>query len=116
MDEAPNERFANADDQLDRLDGLHDADDAGQHTKHAAFGAARNHARRRGFRIQATVARPLKMRGKDGGLALKTEDGTVDIRLLQEHADIVGEVAGREIVRAIDDDVVVFARSPWRCR
>ena len=46
------------------------------------------------------------MRREDAGHALETEDGAVDIRLLQQHTGVVGQIARRKIIRAIHDDVV----------
>ena len=45
------------------------------------------------------------MRGKQAGLTLKPEDGTIDIRLAKHHAGVVGQVACRKIIGAIHDDV-----------
>src|SRR6185503_17191523 len=40
------------------------------------------------------------------GLPLEAEDRAVDVRFLEEDAGVVGEIARREIIGAIDDDVV----------
>ena len=45
---------------------------------------------------------------EDAGLAFEAEDRAVDVRLAQEHAGVVDQVARREVVRAVDDDVVVL--------
>ena len=53
----------------------------------------------------AAVARPL--RGvEDGRLPFETEDRGPDVRLSQEDAGVVDEVAGREVVGPVGDDVV----------
>ena len=104
--EPADQRFADAEDQLDRLHGLNRADDAGQNAQHAAFGARRHQARRRRFGIEAAVARPPGI-AEDGGLAFKPEDRAVDIGLAQQHAGVVDQIARREIVGAVDDDVVI---------
>ena len=44
---------------------------------------------------------------KDRRLALKTEDRAIDIRLIEQDARVIDEIARRKIVRAIDDDVVI---------
>ena len=106
VDEPTDERFADAHDEFDRLDRLHDADDAGQHAQHAAFRAARHHARRRRFGKHAAVARPAKMRREHGALSVEAEDRAVDVRLFQENADVVREIARGKIVGAVDDDVI----------
>ena len=108
MNQPPDQRLADADDQLHRFDGLHHADDSRQHAEHAAFGAARHHPGRRRFGIEAAIARPAQARRKNRALAFKPEDRAVDVRLVEEDTNIVGEIAGREIVGAVDDDIVVF--------
>ena len=100
------ERSAFAQRELQNFRGLDAADDARQHAEHAAFRATGHHARRRRFGIKAAVARPAQMRRKHAGLALKTENRAVNIRLFQQHAGVVGQVARREIVRAVHHDVV----------
>ena len=47
------------------------------------------------------------MRRKHGRLTIEPEDGAVDVRLFQEDADVVDEVAGREIVGTVDHHIVV---------
>ena len=46
------------------------------------------------------------MRSKDAGLAFETEDRTVNVRFLQQHTGVVGQVTSGEIISAIHDDVV----------
>ena len=46
------------------------------------------------------------MRREHAGLPLEAEDRAIHVRLPQQHAGVVGEVAGREIVRAVHHDVV----------
>ena len=46
------------------------------------------------------------MRGKDTSLPFKTEDGSVDIWLLQEHTGVISQVTRGEIIRAVDNNVV----------
>src|SRR5208282_5091667 len=50
--------------------------------------------------------RPAEVRRKHAGLAFESEDRAIDIWLLEQHAGVVGEIAGREIVRPVHDDVV----------
>ncbi len=104
--ESADEWITDSDDQLNRLDCLHHADDTGEHPEDTSFGAARDHAWRRWLGIETAVAGTAEMRGEDRTLSVKAEDGAVDIGLLLEDADVIGEVAGREIIRAVDDDVV----------
>ena len=96
------ERLARAEDQLDRLGRLNRADDAGQHAEHAAFGAARHEARRRRLGIEAAIARTVLGR-EDRRLSVEAEDAAVDVRLAEQHARVVDEVARREVVGAVDD-------------
>ena len=104
---AADERLALAEDELDDLGGLNDADQAGQDAQHAALGAAWNHAGRRRLGIEAAIAGALA-RGKDAGLAFEAEDRPVDVGLAQQHAGIVDQVARGEVVSAVGDDVVVL--------
>ena len=104
--QATNQRIADAYDQLDRLDGLHDTDDAREYPEDASLGTAWNHAWWRRFRIEAAVAGTAEMRSEHGALTVEPENGAIDIRLLLEDTDIVGEIAGRKIIRPINHDVV----------
>ena len=59
------------------------------------------------------------MRRKDGGLAVKAKDRAVDIRLPRKNTNVVRQIAGREIIGAVHNHVVVgnncgrvFAREP----
>ena len=54
--QAADQRLADAENQLDGLGRLDDADEAGQNTKHAAFGAGGNKARRWRLRVEAAIA------------------------------------------------------------
>ena len=94
-----------AEDQLDRLGRLDAADEPGQDAEHAALGATRHLARRWRLGIEAAVARPAG-RVEHRRLAVEAEDAAVDVRLAQQHAGVVDQVARREIVGAVDDDVV----------
>ena len=100
------ERSAFAERELQNFRRLDAADDAGQHAEHAAFRATRHHARRRRFGIKAAITRPAQMRRKHAGLAFETENRAIDIRLFEQHAGVVGQIARREIIRAVHDDVV----------
>ena len=105
-----------AQNQLDGFGGLDHADQARQNAEHAAFGARGNQARRRRLGIEAAIARPVLGR-EHAGLAFETENRAVDVRFASQHAGVVDQVAGWEIVGAVGDDVVfaedvqrVFAR------
>jgi hypothetical protein len=45
--------------------------------------------------------------GEDGGLAVELENRPIDQGLAREHRQVVGEVAGGEVVGAVHDEVVV---------
>ncbi len=107
QDHAPDERFADANDQLDRFGSLQCANGSRQDTKHTAFGAARHESGRWWLREQAAIAWPF-LRIKHGQLALKAEDAAVHVGLAQKHAGVVNQITGREIVRPINNDIVVF--------
>jgi hypothetical protein len=97
---------ADPQDQLDRFGRLDGADDPRQHAKHSTFRAARHEARRRWFGIETAIAGPAPGR-EDRGLPVEAEDAAVCVRLAEEHARVVDEIPCREIVGAVDDDVVV---------
>ena len=78
----------------------------GQHAEDAALGAARHGPRRGRLREQAPVARRLLPGHEDRGLALELVDGAVDERLAEDLRGVVHEVAHREVVGAVDHDVV----------
>jgi hypothetical protein len=105
--QAADEGLALAEDKLDDLGGLDDADKAGEYAKHSTLGAGGHEARRRRLRIEAAVAGAI-LGGEDAGLALEAEDRSVGIGLVAaEHAGVVHEVAGLEVVSAVSDDVEV---------
>ncbi len=105
--QAADERLADAEDELDDLGGLDDADEAGKDAEHAAFGAAGDEARRRRLGVEAAVAGAF-LGGEDAGLAFEAEDAAVGVGLAGEHAGVVDQVAGLEVVGAVGDDVVVL--------
>src|SRR3954449_9455369 len=102
--QAADERLARADDELDDLGRLEQAHRAGQHAEHAVRAAGRGELGRRRLREQAAVARAV-VRGEDAELALEAEDRGRDDRDLEADARVVEEVARREVVDAVDDDV-----------
>ncbi len=103
--EPADQRVARAQDQLDGLGRLHDADQARQDPQHAPLRAVGHQVRRRRLRVEASVARPVR-RVEHRRLAVEPEDRAVHVRLAQHHARVVDQVPRREVVRAVDDDVV----------
>src|SRR6202035_2554828 len=59
----------------------------------------------RRLRVEAAVAGAV-VRPEHGRLAVETVDRAPHVRLVQQHARVVHQVAGREVVRAVDDQVV----------
>jgi hypothetical protein len=55
------------------------------------------------------------MRRENGALPLEPRDRSINKRLFQKNADIVAKVAGRKIVRAIDDEII-RRKNPHRIR
>src|SRR5437867_3215810 len=105
-EEAADQRVAPPEEKFDRLDRLDRSDNAREHAEHAALRARWNETGRRRFGVQTAVTGALG-RVEDARLALEAEDRSVDVWLVQEDRRVVHEVPGREVVRSIDDDVVV---------
>src|SRR6476659_6843762 len=82
--EAANQGFAFAQNQLYDFGRLHYADQPWQDAQHAAFGAGWHQTRRWWLGIQAAIARAVPGR-KHAGLAFEAEDRSVDVRLAGEH-------------------------------
>src|SRR5215831_1402624 len=106
-EETADQRLTDAQEQLHRLGGLHDADDAWEHAQDAGLASGGDEAGRWRRGIEAAIARSLVGR-EDRGHALELEDGAVDIGLAGQIAGVVDEVARVEVVRAVDDEIVVF--------
>ena len=92
---------------LDRLGRLQRADHAAQHAEHARLLARRRHVGRRRLRVEAAVAGAFE-RQERRHRPLEAVDAAVDHRLAQLQRRVVDQVARREVVRAVDDDVVVL--------
>ena len=109
--EAAGECFAYACDDLDDFQCLEAADDARQDAEDAAFGAAGYQARRGRGRIEvAVIGAEFALSVaviEDGHLAFELEDGGVDVGFAEQDGSVVDEVAGREVVGAVDDDVEI---------
>ena len=83
----------------------------GQDAEHAALGAARCELRRRRGGEEAAVARALT-RVEDRDLALEAVDRAVHDGDPVPDGRVVDEVAGREVVGAVDDHVPALAEDP----
>jgi hypothetical protein len=100
------ERLAGAGHELHGLGRLDQRDQARQDAEHASLGARRHGARRRRLRKQAAVAGAVA-RIEDRRLSVEAEDGAMDVGLAEQHAGVVAEIAGGEVVGAVDDHVVL---------
>src|SRR2546422_1366632 len=105
-EEAADQRVAFAEEDFDRLACLDRSHDPREDAEDAALRARGHEPGRRWFRIEAAVARPLR-REEDARLTFKPENRPVDVRFVQEDGRIIHEVPCREVVRPIDDHVVV---------
>src|SRR5206468_1205707 len=99
--------IANAEQQFDGLVRLKETDDAGQDAERAGFVTARGELGRRWLGEYAAIAGSVEGL-EDADLAIEAEDAAVHDGLLQEHAGIVDQVAGREVVATVDDQIVVL--------
>ena len=80
-------------------------DDAGKHAEHAALRRSSARGRAAAAREEAAVA-GAPGRREDRGLPLEPEDAAVDVGPAAEHAGVVHQVPGREVVGAVDHEVV----------
>src|SRR6267378_1606897 len=80
QEEPPDERRALAQDQLDDLGVLDQANDPGQHSEDASFGAGRDEPRGRRLGVETPIARAV-LRREDRRLSLESENASVDVRL-----------------------------------
>src|SRR5438552_613917 len=105
-EEAADQRVAFTEEEFDRLACLDRSYDPREDAEDATLRARGHEPGRRWFRVEAAVARPLR-REEDARLTFEPENRPVDVRLLQEDGRIIHEVPCREVVRPIDDHVVV---------
>ena len=115
--QAAHQRLSLAEDQFHDLGGLNHPNDAGQDAEHSALCAAGNEPGRRRLRIEAAIARGPR-HAKHGSLTFKAEDAAVDIGLSQQHAGVIYEVARREVIGPVGDNVVVLEdlQGVFRCQ
>src|SRR6185295_7837329 len=100
------QRLADAHDQLDHLVRLERADDSGQHAEHTALRARGDETGGRRLGEEAAVAGSARA-PEDRDLAFEAEDRAVDVRLAEQDAGVVDQIAGGEVVRAVDHQVVI---------
>ena len=104
--QAAGQQVADAEQELDGLGGLERADHARQHADHARLGAGGNRVLRRRLRKDAAVAGRLAGFDRQR-LPVEPQNAAVGVRLLPEHAGIVDQELRREIVGAVDHEIVV---------
>src|ERR1700722_15778671 len=105
--EAPDGGLADVEDQLDYLGGLQQAHGAGQHAEDAVGSAGWRQLG--GWRLAEEAAGAGALVGlEDGELAVEAEDGGGDDGDLQAYGGVVEQIAGGEVVDAVDDDVVAL--------
>src|SRR5205085_632062 len=106
MKQTADERFARAEDELDRFGRLNESDNPRQDAEHTCFRATGRGARRRRLRKQTAVTRSAQVRCEDAGLSFKAKNGTVNVRLAREDANVIREIARGKIIGAIDHQIV----------
>src|SRR4029077_7748676 len=100
QDQASEGGLTRSQDELDRPHRLDRADDAREDAEHAAFGTRGNQSGRWRLRVETAVARPA-LGVEYRRLTLEAKNRAVDVRLVEQHACIVHEVAGREVIGAV---------------
>ena len=103
--EPTDQRLAAPEDEFHRLGRLEDADESREHAEHPGLGARRHQVRGRRLGIEAAIT-GAALRVEDAHLALEAVDRPVDVGFAEKDGRVVDEIAGREIVGAVDDDVV----------
>ena len=100
------ERVSFSDHELHHFRGLHRADHSGQYSQHASLGAARHESRGRGLGVETPVA-GASSGVEDAYLSLEPENASVNVGNPEKDAGVVREIPGGEVVRSVDDDIVV---------
>ena len=107
--EAPDKWLSLSNNQLNRFHRLDATDDSGQDTQDPAFRTTGYQSRRRRLGIQASVTGPF-LSVENGYLPLETEDAPVNIRFAKQHAGIIHQIAGGEVVSAVHNNVIAFKK------
>ena len=96
--------------QLDRLCSLNQSNLPGYNSQDTCFVSAGNQTRRRRFRKETTQTGPSLFWKKDTGLAFKLEDASINIRLPCKERSVVHQILRWEIIRSINDDIVLLEK------
>ena len=101
------QRLTDAKDQLERFGRLERADGSRQDAEHTALRAGGHQTRRRWLGEQAAIA------GTNPGvehahLPFEAVNRPVNVGFTGQHAQVIGQVAGGEVVGSIDDQIVWF--------
>ncbi len=111
--EAADQSVAKTDDLADRLQRHHRTHHARKRAHDTGLGAGRHRAGRRRLRKQAAIGRiedavgVFLMRADGGERAVEGAERRRDQRLPGEEAGVRGQIAGREIVGAVEHEVVI---------
>ena len=110
MDQAAERWIAEACDELDSFHGLQAANDSREHAQDTGFRSCRNGAFWRRFGKEATITGTSEMRREDGDLSFELENSAVNEGFLLKKGRVVGAEAGREIIRPVQDKIVVVEK------
>lgn len=111
MEELAGEWRSETSEEFDGFRCLESSDEAGDCAEHAGFRAGGCGAGRGWVRKHAAVAGASGGWVKDRELAFAAGDGSVDIGDAEPAGDIAAQVAGFEVIGAVDDDVAISGES-----
>ena len=104
-----------AGDQLDCLRHHQRSHGGAQHPEHAALAAGRHGPGRRRLRVEVAVGGPVLF-PENADLAVEAENRAPHVGLSQDGGGVVDQVAGGEVVCAVEDEVVIRRTAPARWR
>ena len=100
------QRIPDADDELHGLGRLDGSDGRAEDPEHPSLGAGWHQTRRRRLGEHAAVAGAV-LGPPDAGLTVEAIDRPPDVGLAEQHARVVEQISGREVVGPVQDEVVV---------
>lgn len=107
MDESSQRWGADLREEFDRFHGLEAANNAWEHAQDTCFRSCGHGTFGRRFGKKAAVAWASEVWGKDGDLAFKLVNGTVDEGLLEKVSGVVCGEAGGKVIGAIEEGIVI---------